>query len=305
MILLEYGNRILEEAVRARLDSEKADHVDITLADFDGVQFHVSSNQSQKNLITVSISWRCIGELIKHGATEVLQQVYGNMLQETPEPGYDVTLQFDSSNPGADKDKLPAKIGLLKRHILAGPFKKVFEAIDKGTGVASLPKLIQISYRDDEAFFIKPENDRAIIIFSIVFKDEADQVISKVFLQEFADARRTMSNAPAVSFAQKEAPLELRGVPGIGTQENVGYVSFVLFKGHVTDKVREKSIDNIQTFRDYLHYHIKCSKAFLHTRMRNRVSSLLQVLNRAKMEMTQVEKKTSKKTTMSGRTFNR
>lgn len=55
----------------------------------------------------------------------------------------------------------------------------------------------------------------------------------------------------------------------------------------------------ICTFRNYLQYHIKCSKAFMHTRMRIRVESLLQVLNRAK------QKKAAKATTASGRTFKR
>ena len=51
----------------------------------------------------------------------------------------------------------------------------------------------------------------------------------------------------------------------------------VLFSHHISEANRDKTIDLIQTFRDYLHYHIKCSKAYMHTRMRNRVDSLLQV----------------------------
>ncbi|POG62327.1 hypothetical protein GLOIN_2v634640 [Rhizophagus irregularis DAOM 181602=DAOM 197198] len=37
--------------------------------------------------------------------------------------------------------------------------------------------------------------------------------------------------------------------------------------------VREKTISQIQLFRDYLHYHIKCSKAYMHSRMRARVQA--------------------------------
>lgn len=75
----------------------------------------------------------------------------------------------------------------------------------------------------------------------------------------------------------------------------------VLFKNHLDPARREKTIDTIQLFRDYLHYHIKCSKAYMHTRMRLRVEALLQVLNRAKMKnANQDEKKTA-----SGKTFRR
>lgn len=70
-------------------------------------------------------------------------------------------------------------------------------------------------------------------------------------------------------------------------------LSVVLFPRHFKDEAtREKTIDCIHTFRDYLHYHIKCSKAYLHTRMRARTTDLLKVLNRARPEAKNTEKKT-------------
>ena len=35
-------------------------------------------------------------------------------------------------------------------------------------------------------------------------------------------------------------------------------------------------ISHIQTFRDYFHYHIKASKAYIHSRMRKRTADFLQ-----------------------------
>lgn len=58
------------------------------------------------------------------------------------------------------------------------------------------------------------------------------------------------------------------------------------------------TINRIQLFRDYLHYHIKCSKAYMHSRMRHRVAEFLKVLNRAKPEVATQERKTA-----TGRTF--
>lgn len=51
-------------------------------------------------------------------------------------------------------------------------------------------------------------------------------------------------------------------------------------------------------FRDYLHYHIKCSKAYIHSRLRRRVAEFLKVLNRAKPEVEEKERKTA-----TGRSF--
>lgn len=61
--------------------------------------------------------------------------------------------------------------------------------------------------------------------------------------------------------------------------DNIGYITFgknkflfltlliakllmlsVLFPRHTNKKVRDNTINLIHTFRDYLHYHIKCSK---------------------------------------------
>ncbi len=36
--------------------------------------------------------------------------------------------------------------------------------------------------------------------------------------------------------------------------------------------------------RNYLHYHLKCSKAYMHQRMREKTNEFLKVLNRAKPE---------------------
>jgi len=297
MILLELRKRILEETILARFTAKKQEMVDVTLADFDGVQFHISTQDAgAKNLITVSCRWKCVSTLMEYGAQDLLSEVYGDLLLGTAENGYDVSLLLDLNNLPANKDDLPGKIGLFKKTLLSAVFRRAFVAIETGQA-ASLPEVIAIPYRDDEVLYIKPAGDSCTVIFSITFRDPNDQILSKVFLQEFADARRTMRNAPAVSLSQKEPPGELFGVAGVHAQENIGWVSFVLFKGHIGAGTRDKSIETIQTFRDYLHYHIKCAKANLHDRMRKRVVSLLQILNRAKMD---VEKK---KKTMSGRTF--
>jgi actin related protein 2/3 complex subunit 2 len=297
MILLEYHNKIIEDTLLEKFENPegKFESVETTIADFDQVLFHIFTDANQKNLLNISMSIKCWGELKKHGVDDVLKKQYGNLLVGT-EQGYNVTLQVDLAKPPQDRAPFARNVALLKRHALAAPFYKVFSDIEqkKPGGLVELP------YRDEEAIYIKPESDRCIVIFNIQFKDADDIVYAKVFLQEFADARRTMSNAPSVTYAQKEPPLELKGVRNLRVGEAQGFVSFVLFQPHIAQAKREKTIDNIMTFRNYLHYHLKCSKAYLHTRMRNRVRIFLQVLNRAKSEPASTEKKT-----ITGRTFKR
>ena len=75
----------------------------------------------------------------------------------------------------------------------------------------------------------------------------------------------------------------------------------VLFPRHLTPQRRAEVISHIQTFRDYFHYHIKASKAYIHSRMRRRTADFLQVLRRARPEVAAEDK--AERKTASGRTF--
>lgn len=301
MLLLEYANRIIEDTLFERFAVQDGafEALEAVVADFDAVTFHLATDASNKAIIIVSMSMKCYGELRNNGVDDLMNSKFGAYITE-PKTGYDITLAIDcasfTSKSEDERRKFAHEVALLKRHALASAFYKAFNEVEK----KQPGNLIEVRYRDEEAIFIKPENDRCTVIFNIQFKDADDAVLSKTFLQEYQDARKTMNNVPFVGYSQKEPPGELKGVKNVKVGQNNGFVSFVLFAPHMTTTKREKTIDNIQTFRNYLHYHIKCSKAYLHTRMRNRVRNFLQVLNRAKMEVESKEKKT-----ITGRTFKR
>jgi len=276
-----------------RFGQTEPEPLDAVIADFDGVTFHLSTPDQKRFILQISVSIKCFAQL---SPMDKLKEYYPEYLQSSPENGYDVTLRVDTSKMPADPKATAVSIARLKRNVLGAPFYKVFADVE-----AKRPgPMIALNYRDDEAMYIKTDTDRISVIFNVAFKDSSDVILSKVFLQEYQDARRTMNNAPAVSFSQKEPPAELKGVPNLRVGDNQGFVTFVLFAPHITGKQKDKTVDNIQTFRNYLHYHMKCSKAYLHTRMRDRVRLFLQVLNRAKSAPENVEKKT-----ITGRTFRR
>lgn len=265
--------------------------LELICADFDGVTFHLATNPNAKNVITISVATKCGPVLKKYGADAKLKAIYGNLVV-APEAGYDATLSVDLNNlPAADaeKEKLAASISFIKRHLFAAPFDHVFRSMESGNPVA---ELMDIPYRGAERVFIKTQGkDRVSVFFTINFKDPDDIIIGKVFLQEF---KKSIGGAPSVDFSQKDPPAELRGIRGLQAD---GYVSMILFDRHFQASAKERTIDMVIQFRNYLHYHIKCSKSHLHTRMRNRVDQLLKVLNRAKQDLPK-EKKTA-----SGRTF--
>ncbi|KAI7900913.1 actin-related protein 2/3 complex subunit 2 [Cokeromyces recurvatus] len=302
MILLDYHNVIIKNTLESRIKEQKFEPIDMTVADFDGVSYHISTPES-KTVIQISLRWACTRQLFEYGAEDVLKREYGDWLVSTPEQGYDVTLSIDLEKaPQEDeaKDELIKKISLLKRNLLAAPFERAFEEqeeFEKQENPQCNSQLMTIQYREEEAIYVKSNVDRITVIFSTTFKDETDKIFGKVFLQEFVDARRrvpVLQNAPQVLYSIREPPMELRHL-NLRDSEDVSYVTFVLFPNHFAKgDVREETISRIQTFRDYLHYHIKCSKAYMHTRMRARVRDFLKVLNRAKPEVLNAEKKTAR-----------
>ncbi|KAH8910500.1 arp2 3 complex subunit [Coniochaeta sp. PMI_546] len=315
MLLLDYQNVLIQSVLTERFSGAAPVSIDQTVSDFDGVIFHISTPET-KTKILVSIQIRCFGDLVKYGAEDVLRREYGQYVT-SPEPGYDFSVLVDLESLPADKegrDELINKIALLKRNAMAAPFEQAYEeyyqlreAASKFTseeapqGVREGGDVKVIQYREEEAIYIKASHDRVTVIFSTVFREETDRVFGKVFIQEFVDARRrAIQNAPQVLF-RNDPPLELQGVPGVkntGTGE-IGYVTFVLFPRHLTPQRMPDVISHIQTFRDYFHYHIKASKAYIHSRMRRRTADFLQVLRRARPD----SEEHKERKTASGRTF--
>jgi len=288
---------VLEETIYQRFTRAKPELVDVTLVDFDGVTYHISTPTS-KNQLVVSMRIKCFNELAKYGALDVLRCEYGAYLMATPEQDYDVSLQFNLDSLNEDKDQLARKVALIRRNVLAAPFEQAFRDYEQGT---INPKVVRVQYRDEEAIYIQAQPDRVTVIFSTLFKEEVDRIIGRVFLQEFVDARRhsSLANAPQVLYSHREPPLEIRDLVPTKEDDSMGFVTFVVFPRHFEDKeVRADTISKIQLFRDFFHYHIKCSKAYLHSRMRTRVQDFLKVINRAKPERMVSEKKLA-----SGRTF--
>ncbi|EDO43583.1 predicted protein [Nematostella vectensis] len=295
MILLEINNRIIEDTLRAKFSGGKFESVEVTIADFDGVQFHISNPDGEKSKLRVSITMKFYKDLQKYGADELLKNIYKDYIT-SPEDGYDVSLLFDLENPPpeSEREQVINKVAMLKRNCFASVFEKYFDYQAAGSGGE---QHAVIHYRDDETLYLQATEDRVTVIFSTVFKDDDDIIISKVFMQEFKEGRRASQTAPQVLFSHKDPPRELQGT-GASTGENIAYITFVLEPRHTNPKAREGTINLIHTFRNYLHYHIKCSKAYLHTRMRARTADFIKILNRARPEP-----KTTEKKTITGKTF--
>jgi actin related protein 2/3 complex subunit 2 len=238
---------------------------------------------------------RCAKDIMPMGAKLVLDQTFGQALQDKAESGYDLTLKLkiDSFKGNA---KLIQQAAELKRIVMCTPFERCFEALAKDQSASLKPMILK--YREKETMYIAPSGDRIMVFFSIDFMNETDRAIATVFLQEFQAAQRSNQAAPAVQFS-KDAPGQLKSVPGFKEDVScVGYLMFTLFKMHVDkpEKIRNAAT-LLAGLRTYIQYHVKASKTYLQSRMRMRSELMLKVLNRANPEVLEAEKAVGRRNT--------
>jgi len=309
MILLEPGNRILAETIAAQLKppaesvdpedgkAREREPIDVRLCDFDDVVYHVVLDTNDRNSLSVSMNLPVFTHIKDRGAQAAIEKVYGSLVTEA-EPGYDVTLKIDLANLTMKPDELVNKVKLLKATVIGGAFDHFFDPLLAGK---PLTESFHFNLRQDTQIYLIPRSDRVIIIYGIDFRDKVDAAIARVFMAEFVDARRRISAAPPCTFSVNP-PLELKEFGITEPTGNLGFVSFAVMKSHVDGGRKDKVVGVLQSFRTYVQYHIKCSKAYFHSRMRARVMSLLKVLNRAKQEAPTGQKEMK---TIQGKTFKR
>lgn len=336
MLQIEQYNLLIQKTLTERiLESDGlAKSLDRIITDFDFTTYHISTFPDDKELLLISVYLKCWDDLVKYGVVEYLNEKYSKFssggLTILPandvEQGFNYSLVLDLRTVSTQSDEFKAELvdqlPYLKRNAMAAPFERAFKRYDELAELyassntyseevqAELQNeaVLVVKYRgSDECIYIKPSFDRVTVIFSTVFQDETDKIFGKVFLQEFVDARkRSVQTAPQVLYTHAEPPLDIQSVvQGKREDENKGYVTFVLFPRHlVKGDRRENCISHIQFFRNYFHYHIKCSKAYMHSRMRFRVREFLKILNRAKPENVDDEGKViENRKTASGRRF--
>jgi len=178
-------------------------------------------------------------------------------------------------------------------------FRHYYTKLAKGEAAAAPFKF---DLRRDTTVYFIPDKDRVVTVFGLDFTEKVDKAVARIFMQEFADARKTLNFAPPVQWSVPP-PSELKAFGIKDPTGNLGFFSLAILKDHVIkEDVVTKVVDALQSFRTYLQYHIKCSKSYFHSRMRAKAKDLLKVLNRAK----QIDPEaTGAKKTITGKTFTR
>ncbi|CAM9155071.1 unnamed protein product [Ectocarpus sp. 6 AP-2014] len=296
-IFLDSFNPILENAIKPRLMEGKREPCELKVSDFDDVMYTVEVPPNSLSTLSLSIAINGWDQISSNGGSEMLAAKYQGMVSPQVRPGHNLTITTNLDSPTVPAEQLLKSLTELKRNLMAAPFDRAFDALREGRGGSVPPAAIP--WRKNEVVYVVPQADRVTVIFAIDFTESDERAIAKSFLMEFVDAQRVANNSPPCTFTP-DAPLELKSMPMPPSHTPVGFLSFVIFPQHVDRGRQEKTITLLTGFRNYLHYHLKATKTYMHMRMRKRVVGLLQVLNRAVPEEEAKAKKTAK-----GRTFNR
>jgi len=212
----------------------------------------------------------------------------------TPVEGTDLSIEVDLKALAAhpDQEAVTKKLASLYSLTAGLPLRDMFQRAAAGESMADKPKAVQVSAR--QVLYVQEGYggaDTLAVIFPITRRGGSDDVLSATFLQEFAAFRQSaaLGSSPACTFS-KQLPPELQGMVEAGQGETSGgYITFVLNQRHLAPDKLDSAAWAMLSFFPLVLYHVKCCKLAMHTSMRRRVDSMMQVLNRAVLDSAEDE----------------
>jgi actin related protein 2/3 complex subunit 2 len=304
-------NKILLSALTNRLSDGRREPCELKVADFNDVCYKLMVPPEAPNMITLNVALRDWKNLKENGAQAALDENFPGC-ETSPESGFDVAIVVNADELpkgpwGTTGEACARQLADIKTLLVGAPIMASFKNFVDG-GAAKTPVLAVNQHKPTldggGDFYVCQKADRVTVLFAVDFADETDKAICRVFMQEFVEAQRQVNNAPPSSYARgAEPPMELAGMKGVDACPNIaGFLSFTLFKNHIETRAKQLNVVNLMVgFTTYLQYHIKCTKTYMHMRMRAKVSGLLQVLNRS----IQTSSEEKEKKTFGGKTFTR
>ncbi|KAF3339568.1 actin-related protein 2/3 complex subunit 2A [Carex littledalei] len=303
MILLQSPSRFLLQILNDRLLSQdKGVDIDCQTVEFDDVRYHIQVSMRNPKVLVLSVALPLPPQEavsfdgLPFGAIEAIKAAYGPVVQilDPPKDGFDLTLKINLAKLPSEEEQKNAilvHIASIREVVLGAPLKVFLKNLSMKIVGPEAGQPVALVHRPNESFFVIPQADRVIVIYPMRFQDSIDIVLATSFLQEFVEARRTaaLNNAPTCMWSQSPPP-ELKGAPGSALSANAGFVTFVVNPRHVEGKKLDRTVWNLLTFHAYVSYHVKCSEGFMHTRMRRRVDTLIQALDRAKSDAEKLQK---------------
>jgi len=266
-----------EETNKFKNSKKKLQWIERLFTEFDGTRFKITSVAKETPfIINLSVGVPYFKDLEKFDCLGHLGKVYGKGLLKEPEMNFDFTIQTDLSEVDEKSwDEQLTKLASVKRNAFASVCEKMF---NDSLGEKETDS-IEINITKKDKLYLTAKKDRVLFCYALDIK--SDRIITDLFLNEMVDIRKKpdMSMCPAVTYSKNAPPYLKDFDAGEGP-----FFIFTLFHRHFKGDKMDKAIDLMCEFRTYLSYHIKCSKAHIHCRMRTKTEGWKKVMARANIE---------------------
>lgn len=279
MILLDTENLAILNVLQKKSvasDSGKFETVDAKLADDDGIMYHIHTNPDDKAKIFVDVTVSFHQDLKGVKVAEYLSGVYKAGWVAPPNEAH-FRMIHDCGLGEKEKDESCMKIALFRRNLYAGILSHLFSKPTTG-------KQICLGIRTTHLVTFNAYPDRVTVTYTFAFKDKNDVIISRVFLQEFKEGKKSAKNAPSVIVTFKDLPSELEGIKRVPVGPDVAHITFVLTETHNKGDNFLKTVNAISNFAPFQSFHLSGIKAYMHSRMRLKTESFIKIVNRARPE---------------------
>ncbi|GAV70614.1 P34-Arc domain-containing protein [Cephalotus follicularis] len=295
MACFERASPALQEILLKLYRAEKPLEIDHHLYEFGSVEYHVKSMASDPYHTHLSISTPLLsqGVLLSYGLSHYTMQMTKGVcsdvvkIVEPAKPGYQITLRLDFTKipRGKDSMKVIKEISSVQAVILTSQLKEMLRNVNSQDASCGMYKPIKLVYHLREPFYVIRQQQKITVVFPIRFKEYSDVIIATAFFQELMDvgSSKDLAKAPPCCWSPIPPP-ELRGEPLEDLSTNGGFATFDISSGHVEGRKLDKTVWSLLNFYAYVKHHIKCTRGFIQRRMRKRLDSLVEVLQKASLD---------------------
>lgn len=300
MKCFERASPALREILLKLHRAEKTLAVDHHWHEFGSVEYHIQSSALDSNIADLSISTPLLCKRLSlknelhHSSKEMAKAIVSNVVEiiEPTREGYQLTLRLDLAKlpQGKRAIKMITEISSVQATILSSQLKDILNNVKNEDASKGISRPIKLMYHPREPFFVVNQSSKMIAIFPMRFKEESDVMIATSFIQELIDlgSSKSYARAPLCSWSPIPPP-ELRGEHLNVLSTNGGFVTFDISSYHIKGKRLDKTVWCLLNFYAFVKYHVKCTRGFIQRRMRNRLESLVKVLDTNNLEQDQGE----------------
>ncbi|XP_020084384.1 actin-related protein 2/3 complex subunit 2B isoform X2 [Ananas comosus] len=286
-------SRALLEILNNLQRAEKQTTIDHSFYEFGLIRYHIQVSPSDPEDIRLSVLTPPLSADASYSnglpdcTLQDIRRKYSNFAEviEPPREGFLLTLKLNFARLPRVKDRAKAinDVSSLQAVILSSQLKDILWNLGSKERVHATCKPFKLVYHPQEPFFVSRAPEKITAIFPMCFKDNSDVVLATSFFQVSPPPRHAFSKAPRCTWSPIP-PAELRGENFEYLTTNGGFVSVDVFPYHVEGTKGDQTAWILLNFIGYVKYHVKCTRGFVQRRMRQRLETLAEVIQQARIK---------------------